>query len=206
MIIKSPSYIRAARALLDWTLNDLSKATGVHVVSLQRVEAGKQKPEIDTLNAIYGAFLRSGVEITEDGVKETRQIVTILSDFLDVLKDVELALKAGDELLQHCADERRSTPEVTERLHALESRGIVLRFTVRAGDRFLTMHPDNYRGIDPEYFSSAEVMLVYADKTVLHVAGDDRDSFVLIREQRLADAMRKQFYYWWGRGLKCVGE
>lgn len=203
MINANPSYIRAARALLNWTLQDLSRQCGIHWVSLQRIEAGKQKPEIDNLKAIYDALLRGGAKITDKGVEEVSQSVTIFQDFLAVLDDVENMLSPGDELLQHCADERRSTPEVTARLHDFEAKGLRLRFTLRAGDDFMTTGPDNYRWIDPEYFATAEVMLVYADRTVLHVAGNDSDTFVMIREARLADAMRRQFDYWWDRGARC---
>lgn len=203
MINTNPSYIRAARALLDWTLQDLSRRCGIHWVSLQRIEAGKQKPEIDNLKAIHDALLRGGAKITDKGVEESSQSVTVFHDFLAVLDDVENTLSPGDELLQHCADERRSTPEVTARLRDFEAKGIRLRFTLREGDDFMTTSPENYRGIDPEYFATAEVMLVYADRTVLHVAGEDGDSFVLIREGRLADAMRRQFSYWWERGKAC---
>lgn len=203
MIISRPAYIRAARALLGWSLQELSKRTGLHWVSLQRIETGAQKPETETLKKIHDALLLGGVKITENGVEETSRSVTIFHDFLAVLDDIENTLAPGDELLQHCADERRSTAEVTAYLHRIAAKGIRLRFTIREGDDFMTTDPANYRGIDPEYFATAEVMLVYSDRTVLHVAGKDGDSFVLIREARLADAMRKQFDYWWSRGTKC---
>lgn len=206
MIISRPAYIRAARALLGWSLQELSKRSGLHWVSIQRIETGLQKPEAETLQKLHDALLRGGVKITEKGVEEVAQTVMVLDDFLDVLSDVETTLHPGDELLQHCADERRSTPDVTAYLHKLVAEGIRLRFTVCEGNNFMSTNPANYRGIDPDYFATAEVMLVYGDRTVLHVAGEGGDSFVLIREARLAEAMRRQFNYWWNRGTPCAEE
>ena len=63
----SPSQIRAARAMLDWSLVDLSKAAGVSVSVASRAE-GRNPEQLaeGTLGAIRAAMETVGVRFLED--------------------------------------------------------------------------------------------------------------------------------------------
>jgi len=56
--------IRAARAILRITVAELSIASGVGVATIKRLEAGSGVPSVHTrtLDQIYQALTRSGVE------------------------------------------------------------------------------------------------------------------------------------------------
>jgi transcriptional regulator with XRE-family HTH domain len=63
-----PEQIRAARALIDWTREDLAKASGVTIRTLARIENSQTVPRLATLQALTAALETAGVEfIPENG-------------------------------------------------------------------------------------------------------------------------------------------
>jgi transcriptional regulator with XRE-family HTH domain len=62
-----PAQIRAARGLLGWRQQDLSKASGVGTATIRRIE---QSPAMtgyaSTLARIQAAFEKAGIEFIED--------------------------------------------------------------------------------------------------------------------------------------------
>jgi len=63
-----PAQIRAARALLGWTQEDLSKASGVGTATIQRMEKSSQAITgyVSTLVRLQEAFEKAGVLFLED--------------------------------------------------------------------------------------------------------------------------------------------
>lgn len=58
----TPMQIRAARAMLQWTLEDLSRVSGVSISSIRRIEAeGERSTRPASLAALRQAFEREGV-------------------------------------------------------------------------------------------------------------------------------------------------
>jgi transcriptional regulator with XRE-family HTH domain len=58
------AQIRAARALLRWSAQDLADAAGVSMATIQRMEAidGVPMGRVQTLVAVTGALEKGGVE------------------------------------------------------------------------------------------------------------------------------------------------
>jgi transcriptional regulator with XRE-family HTH domain len=56
-----PAQVRAARALLDWSREQLSAECGVTVRTLDRFEAGSVAPQRRTVEAIRSALEAAGV-------------------------------------------------------------------------------------------------------------------------------------------------
>jgi transcriptional regulator with XRE-family HTH domain len=67
-LMLEPSQIRAARALLGWRQEDLSKAAGVGTATIQRIEKSQHPIAgyISTLVRIQEAFERAGILFTDD--------------------------------------------------------------------------------------------------------------------------------------------
>jgi len=66
----SIEQIKAARALLGWTQDDLARAAGLSKPSVNTLERRIANPKIDTLQAIQRALEEAGVEFTDGpGVK-----------------------------------------------------------------------------------------------------------------------------------------
>ena len=57
----SPSQLRAARALLDWSQPDLAERSGVSIGTIKTFENGKSEPKRPTLIAWRNAFADAGV-------------------------------------------------------------------------------------------------------------------------------------------------
>jgi transcriptional regulator with XRE-family HTH domain len=63
-----PAQVRMARAALNWSLEDLAKAAGVHRNTISNFETGKFGGREDALEAIRRALETAGVEfIAENG-------------------------------------------------------------------------------------------------------------------------------------------
>jgi transcriptional regulator with XRE-family HTH domain len=61
----SPSQLRAARALLNWSRPDLSRLSGISEPTLHRFENGLNEPEIRTANKLFEVFDKHGVEFSD---------------------------------------------------------------------------------------------------------------------------------------------
>ena len=62
----SPMQIRAARAMLQWTLGDLSNLSGISVSSIRRIEAeGERATRPASISAIRKAFEDNGLRFSE---------------------------------------------------------------------------------------------------------------------------------------------
>jgi transcriptional regulator with XRE-family HTH domain len=62
-----PAQIRAARGLLGWRQQDLSKASGVGTATIRRIEQSHAMTGYaSTLARIQGAFEKAGIEFIED--------------------------------------------------------------------------------------------------------------------------------------------
>ena len=63
-----PEQLRAARALLDWTREDLANVSGITVRTLARIESSQTMPRQATLEALAAALETAGIEfIPENG-------------------------------------------------------------------------------------------------------------------------------------------
>ncbi|MGE3770977.1 MAG: helix-turn-helix domain-containing protein [Bdellovibrionales bacterium] len=70
--------IRAARGLLDWTREDLAKASGVSTPALGQIETENRTARSGSLDKIKAAFENAGVVFTDNsGVKLKSDLVTI---------------------------------------------------------------------------------------------------------------------------------
>jgi predicted transcriptional regulator len=62
----TPAQCRAARGILAWSQQDLSKHAGVGTVAIHQLESGASQPRRATLDVIRRAFERAGVEFIEE--------------------------------------------------------------------------------------------------------------------------------------------
>jgi transcriptional regulator with XRE-family HTH domain len=65
----SADQVRAARALLGWSRDDLADRSGVPARSLARFETFKGRARAKTSRAIRGALEAAGIEFIERGVR-----------------------------------------------------------------------------------------------------------------------------------------
>ena len=63
----TPAQCRAARALLDWSQQQLAEASNVGNATIRNFEGGKSNPQAATLEVLQRAFERNGVIFVSDG-------------------------------------------------------------------------------------------------------------------------------------------
>lgn len=89
--------IRAARALLDWTRDDLARASGLSVPALTQIEGAHRVARSSSMDKIRAALEAAGVVFTDSmGVKmrsDTLQVYEGLEGFNNFFDDVYLSLK-----------------------------------------------------------------------------------------------------------------
>src|SRR5580704_318389 len=57
--------IRAARSLINWTQQELAKATGLSLAAINNLERGIGMPRVQTLLYVQQALERAGIEFTD---------------------------------------------------------------------------------------------------------------------------------------------
>jgi transcriptional regulator with XRE-family HTH domain len=62
----TPAQCRAARALLDWSQQDLADKAAVGIVTVRQLESGAHRPRRATLNVVVGALESAGVEFIDE--------------------------------------------------------------------------------------------------------------------------------------------
>jgi transcriptional regulator with XRE-family HTH domain len=65
----TPRQIRAARALLDWSQQQLADKAIISLNALARLERGVVDPRMSTLDAVERALIRAGIEFIPAGDK-----------------------------------------------------------------------------------------------------------------------------------------
>lgn len=60
----TPPQMRAARGLLNWTVQELAEKAGVERTTVFQIEAGKYAGGVETLMAIRRVFEDAGIEFT----------------------------------------------------------------------------------------------------------------------------------------------
>jgi predicted transcriptional regulator len=62
----TPAQYRAARALLDWSQQDLALSAGIGIVTVRQLEAGANEPRHATVEVVRRAFEAAGVEFIDE--------------------------------------------------------------------------------------------------------------------------------------------
>lgn len=192
-------HIRAARAWLGWGQQELAERSGVSLPTVTRLEKDIGEPELRTLEKIAAAFEAEGGMIEDDGIRFRQQAIRTFDSYMDVLNDMESVLGSGAEILFHCADDRRSSDAVVDKIDALRQKGVRIRSTVCQGNPIVTGPHAEYRWIEERLFSGAQVCAIYADRYVVHLPGNPK-LFLMIVSPAYVDVMRKQFEYFWETG------
>ncbi|MCB9979400.1 MAG: helix-turn-helix transcriptional regulator [Rhodospirillales bacterium] len=196
----SLEQIKAARALLKWTQKDLAAHAGLGDDQVHSYEAGRTR-SLEVLEAMCAAFAAHGIDFPDGGVQPRKVSSYLLNSYMDLLDDISRSMPEGGEVLKHCVDDRRSTPEVVEKVSQMRRAGIRERLTISEENNYVSGDPKDYRQIPSGYFASSEVMIIYLNKVAFFVEGK---ALVIVSES-LAKVFRDQFEYWWKEGKALRG-
>lgn len=191
----SIEQIKAARALLKWNQKDLAAHAGLNDDQIHNFEAGRTR-SLEVLEAIEHAFTAHGIDFSGGGVVPRHVSSYLLDSYLDLLDDITRSMPEGGEVLKHCVDDRRSTPEVIEKVNFMCRTGIRERLTISEANNYVAGAPENYRKIPAGYFASSEVVIIYLNKVAFFVDG----KALVIVSKSLSKVFKDQFEYWWKEG------
>jgi transcriptional regulator with XRE-family HTH domain len=195
--------IRGARAVLNWTREDLAERSGLSVPGIGNIESGAS-PTGRTQRRIERAFANAGVSFTRNGIEYSDSPIVILSDddpeacYLLLLDDVArvLVTEPKPELLIAYADDRASPPSVNEMYRKLRADGVAMRQLVEAGNSHLMGALDEYRCIPSTFFIN-RVTVIYGANVATVTAGESR--ITIFRDPVNAARERNTFNLLWSK-------
>lgn len=193
--------IGAARGLLGWSYDKLAEEAELSRVAVINIANGKTEPHRESITKIRTAFERYGVELIEGGARRAQDILTVYegSDcYLKFLDDAYRALSVNKgEILFSGADERRSPPEVIERLRTMRRSGITMRSLIKNGDTYIMGKPEEYRWLDESLFVDSDVKIIYRDVIAYFMSWLGTPRVVIIKDHAMAQENIRIFNFLW---------
>jgi transcriptional regulator with XRE-family HTH domain len=203
--------IRAARALLDWSQDDLANASGLSIATIRKMELGHISPRGKTTSSFRRTFEDAGLEFIEpDGVRHRPDEITVYqgSDGLHAFFDdvYATAKRRGGEILHVCASED-PYEEILGDYHSSRMTEIRDKVTVKC---ILTENPDNifcspyceYRFISKHYVDSVP-FYVYDNKYAAIIFGaDPSPKVIVVQSPVMSRAFRCQFESMWDKATQ----
>ncbi len=202
--------IRAARALIDMSQDELAAAAGLTPQAIRKIENGDVTPREGTIADILTVFDSRDVEFFQErGVAlKDEAIVTLVGEnvFPRLLEDVIKSEKGNPnaEVLFSCVKDSVSPQIVINQYRQLRKARIKMRSLVEAGDTYLMGSLDEYRYIPSENFHN-NATLIYGEKfatMILDLKTGKDTGAVIIRNKHIATAQRNMFNLIWNSGEK----
>lgn len=201
--------IRAARALLDWSQDDLADACDLSIATIRKFETGQISPRDTTLQAISFALEARGIEFHGiSGVRLNDQDVELIEGvdcfvrLVDHMYDYMHGSK-GEVLFMNSDPARASETEwaTSERL---ASAGVTFRLLVGEGYELFRPPLDNIRCVPKKYFKY-NLIAIFKDKVAISIYSRGLENHMgkvsVIKSASLANAMRGTFEFMWDHGL-----
>lgn len=209
MTTVTPNQIRAARALLDWSQNDLGERTGLSQAAIANIETAKHRPNDSTQAAMDHAFSMAGIEFIDGGVRMRPDGMEVVEGpdiaarmpaiyFETMLRyDVAEVLINGVDFTVMNDDTRNAVQTNIDRLIAAGKRQRIL---VRAGtrQRDIVGPVEWYRAIPADIFSASTPSFIYHNCFAVMML--EKEQLIIIRNGNLAEHQARQFDYLWAMG------
>jgi transcriptional regulator with XRE-family HTH domain len=199
------SQIRAGRALLGWSQQDLAARALITQVTVANIENDKTGGSRSSLKAIRVALENEGVNFVENGVVRTDDFLSVWAGedaYLRLLDDIYFSLKENKgETLFMGADERKNLPGVSDVIRKMKSAGIRLRIIIEEDNYHILGDLDDYRQIPTRYFANA-VSVIYGDKYAILVGTPETFRVCLVKNEAVLKAQRGVFDFFWENGKR----
>ena len=200
-----PEQIRAARAMLDWSQQDLAEAAGVSKDTVKNYELSHNKPNTQTLERITDALDKMGIVFTPGGVQRRRNEVLTLKGregfhrFYDLVYQ-EVKESEIKEVCVSNVDERKFMEWASDILdvHSQRMQNIATHFRIliEHGDEyFVATEYAQYRWMSEDHFLSIPYY-VFGNKVALILFQEEPVIYIL-PEREISLAYRKQFDAMW---------
>lgn len=206
--IFSPSQVRAACGLLDWSASVLAEKIGVSKQMMSVYLSGKSGLSSQNVQKMALAFDIEGIEFTSDDGVRRKSLNTRTfrgqSGFLEFMNMVyETARDVGGEFCVSNVDEGLFTKfmgQEADDAYSEKMRGISgnysFKILIQEGDKnFIASDYAEYRWVPKENFHSVP-FYVFGNNLAFLIFGDDVIVH-MIHNAEIADAQRTQFKLVW---------
>jgi DNA-binding XRE family transcriptional regulator len=206
--LPKPRDVKVARIYLEWNQECLAQKCGVNIYAINSLETGRHNPKKETLEKIASVFLEEGIRFhPEGGFICDKQVVKIYEGedcYLKVQEDIirTMMIDNKNPVLYFGSDEKKSTKEVIKNEVQMYKLGIRNKALAKKDDNYFMGELDNYRLIEPKYFTSG-ITILYGTKVVFSLYPEKtKKKIVLIDDKELSVAFTQQFYNLWQSGTK----
>jgi transcriptional regulator with XRE-family HTH domain len=209
--------MKAARALLDWSQDDLANATNLSVATIRKLELGHISPRHTTMDVIRRAFEDNGLEFVEpDGVRHRPEDIGIYQGhdgFKTFFNDVyQTMAKNGGDVVVVCASEAPFSQAFGDeyrflhydRMKALKNHVRVKCIVTNDNATLPAKEYCEYRWISKHYVDSVP-FYVYGDKYAIIVfEADPSPKVIVIQSPVVSRAFRQQFNSMWDKATPLL--
>lgn len=210
----SIEQIKAARALLDWTQEDLAQAAGLSKPAVNTLERRISRPKQSTLEAIQKALENGGVAFTEGpGVKLKSTVLKTHvfegeDSLLRLVYDIFDTLNGTDQTLMISGIEEEKFrdiggPNILKEVEKRIKHGIKTQLLCCEGDKNFIEPLEHYRWMPKEIFPLTPTY-VYGDKYAIYIWGPPK-KVVIVENRDVAEVYRRQFQAWWDLSTPVSG-
>ena len=198
--------IVAARALLEWTQDDLSNASGVSKDMISKIEGGKSAGSLKSIQAIEGAFTTGSIEFGDnDSVKRSSAQIHVLKGqkgFLEFYDEVfkEVQKTGAHSVYVSNVDERQFVEwqgdQLKEHSARMRELGTQYKILIQHGDTYFPASDyAEYRWMPEGMFYSVP-FYVYGKKVAMLIFDDEARIYIL-NEPELSKSHKAQFESLW---------
>jgi transcriptional regulator with XRE-family HTH domain len=208
--------IRAARAFLDWSQEDLAGATNLSIATIRKLELGFTSPRFATTNLIRHVFESAGLEfIDSNGIRYRPEDIIVyqheqgLADFYENILKI-LSMTCG-ELLIVTSSIDALLP--SKNLKASQAFRNLLRSNITPSIKCLVTETcnqiDSLQGLECRSLSKHYVdpipFIVYGTQYATVICNSDPSGkIVVVRSASAAAASRRQFYSMWEKATPLL--
>lgn len=203
--------IRAARALIDMSQDELAQAAGLTPQGLRKIESGDVQPREGTMADIVRVFNERGLEFTDNnGVKFSPKDIQVLEGSDGFLKFYEIVFsyisQHGGDICVSGVDERlfsKYRPNAErhrDQMSALTAKrkDIIMRILIQEGDyNFSASNYATYRWQKRQYFSPTSFYVFGDMLALISFSHEPPPQVILIKSSSFAQAYRHSFNLAW---------
>ena len=204
--------IAAARALLEWTQDDLAHASGVSKDMISKIEGGKSAGSLKSIQSLEDALSVAGIEFGEnDSVKRYSAQIRVLKGqkgFLDFYDEVFEEVQKTGATSVHVSnvDERKFVQwqgdQLKEHSARMQALGTKYKILIKHGDNYFPASDyAEYRWMPEGTFYSVPFYL-YGKKVAMLIFDENEPRIYILSESELTKVYKAQFESLWKQSTK----
>ena len=197
----TPKQIRAARAILGWSQQELADAVGLSKQTIIDAEREGHQARAETLGRISQVLEDAGLEFLTGGVRERVDIVSIYEGEdcgIRLLRQAYSELQGkSEQILFYGASEDRANEEIIDEAKKIKAAGIDMRLLIRNNDTHIMGDLSDYRWMPDKLWLDSDAKTIFGDKVAYAVTWQNKPKIICFRDRKIAEIEKKIFNFVW---------